>query len=447
MDRFLKKLSRVIVLITVFSVLCTTNISATASLKAPKLQSFTTGAIEFENSTISVSNGVGLATEYDPKNKNAQYGWHSRVVLIDYEKGTKKVLPFDGARNQEYDGDAYDDNGFVEGWALVYRAGAIVNPDNSANLGYTFINPEGKALTEPKFTYASSFRNGLAGVRYYEGKQCYTGVLQKNGKIKFAVFGKYSIHVGNDYVRFYDSKNSFCYDFNGKRIFLTEVEVRERDRQNYNAKERAEFYQKYAKAYKSVEYLGSNRFYAVTEKGKRVVDSQNKTIIPESSGAYYEMMNSGQIYFLTFNKGLCNKDGKVILAKKQEQIIPVDGGYFLGIIDNKYQTLIDTNGKVIATSNWDPIVVLSQGRVKMLFTYAFDYEYRPKGKAYLYTNIDLNKKSSTSELKKLYANRTPLYDKYKQAGVYNSAKTIANNSTQRNIEMFGVMAELSYLQK
>lgn len=197
-----------------------------ASLKTPVLQTFTTGAIEFENSTIAVSNGVGLATEYDPNNKNSEYGWYRRVVLIDYEKGTKKILPFDGARNQASDGDATDDNGFVEGWALVYRAGAIKTPEDDVGLGYTFINPEGKALTEPKFSYASSFHNGLAGVRYYEGDQCFTGVLQKNGKIKFAVFGRYSIHVGNDYVKFYSDKDVFCYDFNGKRIYLTETEMK-----------------------------------------------------------------------------------------------------------------------------------------------------------------------------------------------------------------------------
>ena len=81
------------------------------------------------------------------------------------------------------------------------------------------------ALTEPKFSYAFSFNNGLAGVRYYEVNQCYSGVLQKNGKIKFAVFGKYSIHVGNDYVKFWDNNYSFCYDFNGKRIYLTETVI------------------------------------------------------------------------------------------------------------------------------------------------------------------------------------------------------------------------------
>lgn len=428
--------------------LFTSNISAAASLKAPKLQSFTTGAMEFENSTVAISNGIGLATEYDPNDENAEYGWHSRVVLIDYEKGTKKILPFDGARNQEYDGDAYDDNGFVEGWALVYKAGAIINPDNPSNLGYTFINTKGEALTEPKFSYASSFHNGLAGVRYYEGDQCYTGVLQKNGKIKFAVFGRYSIHVGNDYVKLSDEKNVFCYDFDGKRIYLTETEMRERDSENYNAKERNAFYKKYEKEYKSVEYCGSNRFYAETSKGKKVVDAKNKTIIPESYGVSRKLMNEGQIYFVTRHKGLCNKDGKVILAKQQEKIIPADGGYFLGIIDNKYQTLIDSSGKVIATSNWDPIIVLSQGRVEMLFNYHFDSEYRANGKAYLYTKTDLSKKSSTSDLKKLYANRTSAstFDKH-SLGVYNSAKKIVKNSTQRNIEMFGVMAELSFRQK
>ncbi len=445
MEGFLKKLSRIVVFVTVFSMLCTTNISATASLKTPKLQSFVIGAIEFANNTISVSNGVGLATEYDPNNKNIKYGGNSRVILIDYEKGTKKVLPYHGLRNQASDGDAT--GGFVEGLALVYRAGAIKTPEDDTGFGYTFINSEGKALTEPKFSYASSFNNGLAGVRYYEGNQCYSGVLQKNGKIKFAVFGRYSIHVGNDYVKFWDNKNSFCYDFSGKRIYLTETEMRERDNENYNAKERDAFYQKYAKLYDSVEYLGSSRFYVNTSAGKRVVNSQNKTIIPESYMVFNKLMNEGEIYFVTHNNGLCNKDGKVILAKQQDVIIPADGGYFLGIKDNKYQTLIDSNGKVIATSNWDPITVLSKGIVTTLFSYNYDSEYRPNGKAYLYTNIDLSKKSSTSALKKLYANRKSLNDKYKQAGVYNSAKNIAKNSTQRNIEMFGVMSELSYYQK
>lgn len=438
-------MKKTIIFAMIISVLFTANINA-ASLKTPKLQSFTAGAAEFENSTVAMSNGVALATEYDPNNKNAEFGWHSRVILIDYEKGTKKILPYDGARNMTFDGDAENDNGFVEGWALVYKAGAIKIPDDDTGIGYTFINPEGKALTEPKFSYASSFHNGLAGVRYYEGTQCYTGVLQKNGKIKFAIFGQYSIHVGNDYVEFSGKKDVFCYDFNGKRIHLTETEMRERDSANYSAKERDSFYKNYAKQYKSVEYCGSNRFYAVTAKGKKVVDSQNKTIIPESFGVTDKMMNSNQIYFRTSNKGLCNKDGKVILAKKQDQIIAADGGYFLGIIDNKIQTLIDSNGKIIATSNFDPIVVLSGTRVKMLVYYLFDYEYRPNAKGFLYTDSDLSKKSSTANLKKMYSNRAQVSGK-KQEAVINSAKNIIKNSTQRNIEMFGVMSELSYLQK
>ncbi len=441
-DKILKK---TIVFVIILSMLCTLNISA-VSLKTPKLQFFTTGATEFGNTTVSISNGIGLATEHDPKNKNAEFGWHTRVILIDYEKGTKKILPYDGARNQEFDGDAADDNGFVEGWALVYRAGAIKNPYDDRGLGYTFINTEGKALTEPKFSYASSFRNGLAGVRYFEGNQCYTGVLQKNGKVKFAIGGQYSIHVGNDYVEFSGQKEKFCYDFNGKRLYLTDTEKRERDCKNYNAKERESFYKNYEKLYKSVEYCGSNRFYAETDKGRKVVDSQNKTIIPESYMVNGKIMNGNQIYFTTFKKGLCNKDGKVILAKKQEWIIPVDGGYFLGIIDNKIQTLIDSNGKVIATSNFDPIFVLSGTRVKTLYNANFDYEWRTKGTAYLYTDIDLNKKSSTAQLKKMYANSIKSNGKM-ELGVLNSAKNIAKNSTQKNIEMFGVMSELSYMQK
>lgn len=438
-------LKKAIIFIIILSMLCTLNVSA-ASLKTPKLQSFTTGATEFGNTTISISNGVALATEHDPKNKNYEYGWISRVILIDYEKGTKKILPYDGARNMAFDGDADNDNGFVEGWALVYRAGAIKIPDDDRGIGYTFINPEGKALTEPKFSYASSFHNGLAGVRYYEGDQCYTGVLQKNGKVKFAIFGQFSIHVGNDYVEFSGQKDKFCYDFNGKRIYLTEKEKRERDCKNYNAKEREGFYKNYEKLYKSVEYCGSNRFYAETDKGTKVVDSQNKTIIPESYMVNGRIMNGNQIYFTTFQKGLCNKDGKIILAKKQDWIVPVDGGYFLGIIDNKIQTLIDSNGKVITTSNFDPIFVLSETRVKTLYNANVDYEWRTKGTAYLYTDIDLSKKSSTAELKKMYANSIKVSGK-KEIGVLNSAKNIIKNSTHKNIEMFGVMSELSYLQK
>lgn len=425
--------------------LCTLNISA-ASLKTPKLQSFTTGATEFENSTISISNGVGLATEYDPNNKNAKFGWHSRVILIDYEKGTKKILPYDGARNIAFDGDAEDDNGFVEGWALVYRVGAIKIPDDDRGIGYTFINPKGEALTQPKFSYASSFNNGLAGVRYYEGNQCYSGVLQKNGKVKFAIAGQYSIHVGNDYVEFSGQKDKFCYDFNGKRIYLTEKEKRERDCKNYNAKERESFYKNYEKLYKSVEYWGSNRFYVETDKNAKIVDSQNKTIIPDSYMVNGKIMNGNQIYFTTYKKGLCNKDGKIILADTRYYLIPADGGYFLGIFDNKKQILIDSNGKVIATSDFEPIIVLSETRVKTLYNANFDYEWRTKGTAYLYTDIDLSKKSSTAELKKMYANRIKVSGK-KEEGILNSAKNIIKNSTHKNIEMFGVMSELSYLQK
>lgn len=438
-------MKKITIFALIITLLFTSNINA-ASLKAPKLQSFTTGATEFENTTISISNGVALATEHDPKNKNYEFGWISRVILIDYEKGTKKILPYDGARNLAFDGDAGDDNGFVEGWALVYRAGVIKIPDDDRGIGYTFINTEGKALTEPKFSYASSFRNGLAGVRYFEGNQCFTGVLQTNGKVKFAIAGQYSIHVGNDYVEFSGKKENFCYDYNGKRIYLTDTEKRERDNKNYNAKERESFYKNYGKLYKSVEYCGSNRFYAETDKGKKVVDSQNKTIIPESYMVNGKIMNGNQIYFTTYQKGLCNKDGKIILAKQQDWIIPVDGGYFLGIIDNKLQTLIGSNGKVIATSDFDPIIVLSETRVKTLYNANFDYEWRTKGTAYLYTDIDLSKKSSTAQLKKMYANSIQGRSK-KEIGVLNSAKNIAKNSTHKNIEMFGVMSELSYMQK
>ena len=74
-------MKKAIVFIIILSMLCTVNISG-ALLKTHTLQTFTTGATEFENTTISISNGVGLATEYDPNNKNAEFGWHSRVILM-----------------------------------------------------------------------------------------------------------------------------------------------------------------------------------------------------------------------------------------------------------------------------------------------------------------------------------------------------------------------------
>lgn len=423
----------------------------TASLmkasKAPTLQTFTTGAAEFENFAISVSDGVVMGMENGSTKEKLQ----SKVVLMDCKTGVRKTLPYNGARNMCYDGDAYDDNGFQEGWALVYKADQFPNAPKESRAwngyGYTFINAQGKALAAPVFSYATSFNKGLAGVRYYEGDQCYSGVLTNKGKIKFAIFGAYTIHVGNDYVRFFDGQQTFCYDFNGKRVYLTETEQKERDSVNYNHKERNDFYKKYADKYDTIQYCGSNRFIV---NGNAVVDSENKTIIPASSLVSDTITNGNKLYFLTFNKGLCNKDGKTILKEKQDRIIPVDGGYFLGIINNNKQILVDSNGKVIAKSSSDPIVVLSSTRVEMLVGYIYPHEYRPNAKAYFYTDTDLSKSSGTGAVKELLANARKITDfgnEKLEKSAQDTAKRISQKSTCRNVEMFGVISALTYDQK
>ncbi|EPR10535.1 hypothetical protein [Ruminiclostridium papyrosolvens] len=68
-------------------------------------------------------------------------------------------------------------------------------------------------------------------------------------------------------------------------------------------------------------------------------------------------------------------------------------------------------------------------------------------KAFLYADINLSKKSSTDNLKKMYTNKKASNGRKQTEGIYNSAKNIIKDSTQRYVEIFGVMSQLIYYQK
>jgi hypothetical protein len=411
----------------------------TASLKKPKLQSFTTGAMEFLVTVKSVSNGVALAVEGDPDDRSGGYRSH-RVVLLDYETGKKTVTAYDTANN--YAGNP-DDSGFAEGWAVVGKVGGVKK--NSEDIGYTFIDPNGRSLSEPKYAYLTNFHNGLAGCRFYAGDDCYTGVLQTDGKVRFAILGKFDVTIGKEYVTMKEAKHQFSYDLEGKRITLTK-EILERDVINYRAAERNAFYGKYAGQYTKVDYLGSDRFRVETKSVRKIVDSGNETIYTEASTALHgfprAFMNGEKLYLQT-SVGLCDRDGKIIIPSgKYQEIKPADGDCFVTKLGDKFQ-MFDSGGKVIATSQYDPMIYLYQGGVNTLFYYLFDSQYRPNGVAYLYTSIDLGRgKSSTAPLRELYK-KCRFSDMKADLALKASAQKLMKSSTAQNPGLFAIMSALS----
>lgn len=407
-----------------------------ASLKKPKLQSFTTGAMEMLLTVTSVYDGVALAVEGDPEDRSGGYASH-RVVLIDYETGKKTITPYDTPVN--FDGVG----GFVEGWAIVGKVGAL--KQNYGEIGYTFINTKGKSLSEPKYKNLTNFHNGLAGCNYFVGDEIYTGVLQTDGKVRFAILGDYDVKIGNNYVTMKEAKNEFTYDLKGNKITLTQ-EILDKDVTNYKAAERDSFYKEYASQYTKVDYLGSNRFRVEANGSRSIVDSKNKTIYEENSTAYYGLprafVNNDKLYLET-SEGICNIDGKVIIpSSKYNEIRPADGDCFVTKTNDTFQ-MFNSSGKVVATSEYNPMIYLYQGKVDTLFVWLYDSEYRPNGVACLFTNINLSKgKSSTAELKKLY-NKCTFPDEKSALGAKASAQKLMKSSTADNPGLFSVMSVLS----
>lgn len=414
----------------------------TGSLKTPKLQTFTTGAMDFLLTVRAIGDGVALAEEANPNYKSGGYSIN-RVILIDYETGKKTITPYHTAMN--YDGDP-NSHGFAEGWAIVGKDGALQK--NESGLGYTYINSKGKSFSKPIYSYLTNFRNGIAGCRYYVGNDCYTGILQKDGKVRFAILGAFDVKIGNSYVTMSARDGNFTYDLKGNRITLTK-EILEKDVNNYNASERNSFYKNYANKYTIVEYLGSNRFRVETKTSRKIVDSKNKTIVTESTKAAYgfprAFINGNKLYIQT-SKGICNKDGKLIIASsKYDQISPADGDCFVTRKKETFQ-MFHSSGKVIATSQYNPMVYSYQTVVETLFVWHFDSDYRTKGLACLYTDINLGNKSSTKSLKELY--KKCRFDDSKIAlATQASAKKLMQSNTANNIEMFSVMGMLSRYAK
>jgi hypothetical protein len=286
----------------------------------------------------------------------------------------------------------------------------------------------------------------LAGCRYYVGDEIYTGILQTDGKVRFAILGEFDVYIGKNYVTMSDIYRQFAYDLEGNRITLTQ-ELIEKDVYNYKASERDSFYKEYASKYTKVDYLGSNRFRVETNDSRKIVDSTNKTIYNEASDAPYgyptALMNGSKLYLLT-SKGLYNKDGKLIISNsKYDQIKPADGDCFVTSMDNKSFKMYDSGGKVLASSDYNPLIYLYQGKVGTLFYWLMDSQYRPNGAAYLYTNINLSKgKASTAELKKLFKKCT-FSDMPVDKGVKASAEKLMKSSTAEIPGLFAVMSYLS----
>ena len=325
------------------------------------------------------------------------------LVLVNIPTGRRIELPFDEKENSY--GDIF--RGFSEGWVQVI---ARVGEERL----FTYVNALGEVIN-PKmlFTTARAFDKGYAFVTYKENGADYSGVIDHNGELIVAVAGKYeNAQFGNGVFGFqtilkkghntyYDN---YYFGIDGKRINLPLERARELESPGYKHSE-AENFVPYRKEYGRSRYCGYNRFLVEKNGKTKVVDSDNKTVFESDSGIDFisPLFVWGKLFFRT--KGIFDHNGKQILESKYDVIEPVDGEAFLTIINNREQSLIGVDGKVLATSSNPSLWALSNSVLITNKVYHFKTEIMPGDVVMIYSNMDLGKTIPTDKLKRLVESR------------------------------------------
>lgn len=370
------------------------------------------------------------------------------MMLTNLATLKHRYIPFDEV---EFNYDNTIRN-YPEGWYPVSNFYVAMGLNKEGEIvryrGYTYINSKGEVINSSMFfTSAGQFQNGNAVVTYIENGVDFTGVIDTKGNIVMAVPGKFNsakfynniLQVQTVYHKDHikDIVDVY-YNVEGKRLYLEQSHYREMKNPGYNEQERAAF-QQHASSYPEVQYCGQNRF-VVSTKDKRtfIVNKDNKTIF-EDNRLITPITTDGKLFFIFVNEGMGVKDanGNVILESKYSNIQPVNGGAFLTIIDNRAQSLVDINGKVLASSPNAPLLALQGANLITLREYLFDSEIVPGDMVMLYTNMDLSKSVSTQNLKTITGRH-----KYETANWQNptiqQAQQIAQQSTANALHVFAL---------
>lgn len=347
------------------------------------------------------------------------------IAIVHIPTGNRLELPFDEKENSY--GEVY--RGFSQGWIQVIST-------TKKGRNFTYVNTNGEVIN-PKmfFTTARAFENGYAFVTYQENGADYSGVIDLNGELVVAVAGKYENaffanevfgfrnHLKQNHNNFYDDH---YYHINGKRLNITKERAEELQSPGYKLAE-VEQFEKHRSKYSKSLYCGYNRFLAETNGKTQVVDSDNKTVFQTQIPMHIirPVFAWGKLFFS--NGGILDHNGKQILESKYTWIEPVDGKAFLTIIDNRAQTLVGIDGKVLASSPNAPLWALKKGELITLRNYNLKSEIVSGDVVMLYSNMDLDKSLPTDRLKQLIATY-PYADSYLMP-THNEVRTIVQKST------------------
>lgn len=322
----------------------------------------------------------------------------SSITIVDIPTGRRLELPFNEKEN------SYDNiyRGFSEGWVPV-----ITSSDKGRF--FTYVNSLGEVIN-PKmlFTSARAFENGNAFVTYQENGVDYSGVIDLNGELITAVPGKYEdalfsngvfgfqYFLKRDHNTFYDD---YYYQIDGKRLNLTKERAKELRSPGYK-KDEVDKFEQYRSKYSKSFYCGYNRFMVESNRNTIVVDSDNRTVF-DCKAPMHQILPCfawGKLFFQILG-GMLDNNGKQILEAKYSNIEAVDGEAFLTIINNREQSLIGLDGKVIASSPDAPLYALKKGELVTLRVFLLDSEIIPGDVVMIYSNMDLDKLLPTDRLK------------------------------------------------
>ena len=354
-------------------------------------------AVSLLNSTIDVNSATLLFNDQSNTDQTPLAG----LTLVDIPTGRKLVVPFDEKEN------SYDNvnRGFSEGWVQVLTT-------TGQGRFLTYINSNGEVINPKRlFTSARGFENGKALVTYMEDGADYTGVIDHNGEVILAVAGKYEnaqlsngvfgfqYFLKRNHNVFYDDH---YYNINGKRLDISKERAKEFLSPGYN-KEEVEKFEPHRSKYGKSLYCGYNRFLVESNAQAVVVDKDNKTIFSFDVPMHniHPIFAWGKLFFNT--DGIVDQNGKQILERKYSIIEAVDGEAFLTIIDNRAQTLVGLDGKVIASSANAPLKALKKGVLVTLRNYNLKSEIISGDVVMIHSGMNLETTLSTSRLKTLVA--------------------------------------------